>query len=72
MALDGRARGERGIGLTVLDHLVMFSNALSVGRLPPEVVEEAKLCVLDTLSSCLTIDAAPQAQAALRTIAVGP
>lgn len=55
---------------TILLELSDFAAGLSLDVLPPDVVELAKLCILDTLSSCLTINGAPKAQAALRSIAI--
>lgn len=53
---------------TLIDEVAAFAAGLACDRLPPEVVRKAKLCVLDTLSACLTIGTTAGSTAALAVL----
>lgn len=55
---------------TALGRLALFAANVSFARLPLEVVEKAKLCMVDALSACMTIGRVPESQHALNLVAV--
>ena len=51
--------------MTLIEAFAGFAADLDLSRLPAEVVGKAKLCVLDAVSACLTIDSTDGSAAAL-------
>ncbi len=57
--------------MTLLETFAGFAAGLDLGRLPPEVVRKAKLCIVDTVSACVTIGTTAGSAAALSLIQPG-
>ncbi|GJD52165.1 hypothetical protein OPKNFCMD_4927 [Methylobacterium crusticola] len=53
---------------TVIEEIVAVTTGLDCGRLPASVLAKARLCVLDTVSACLTIGTTPGSEAALAVL----
>ncbi len=54
--------------MTSIEELASFAAALDIRCLPPDVVRKAKLCVLDTVSACLTIGSTDGSATALALV----